>query len=180
MISYPSYYPLLFSEDTKKRLGSITSQPVMVGIYPVVVRNYYIHYHNLYHLEISQLDRILMGKDMVSGLNGFYSPMYHDEEFEPEYDGVLDEARVAVHEWWTRPGIYNTLKMIRWSLWFIFAGMNPIAILYRHWKSLQNFKHHQTNLNADPSGAYFEFKVAPKKDSVPTLEENPIVSSSMD
>lgn len=136
---FTEYRPLPLTHDWKKRLGCTSTMPVVIAGHPLVVRGYWIHYHNLYHLEISRLDRILMGKDMVSGLGGFYSSMYHDEELPPEYDGVLDEARVAVHEAMTRPSIYSTLKLLRWCGWFIRQGMNPIAILYRHWKSLQRF-----------------------------------------
>ncbi len=136
---FTAYRPLPLTHAWKKRLGSISTTPVVIAGHPLVVRGHWIHYHNLYHLEISHLDRILMGKDLVSGLGGFYSPMYHDEEVPSEYDGVLDEARVAVHEAITRPSIYSTIKLFRWSLWFLRQWMNPIAIIYRHWRSLQAF-----------------------------------------
>jgi hypothetical protein len=144
---FSEYRPLQLTHAWKKRLGCTSTMPVVMGGHPVVIRGHWIHYHNLYHLELVHLDRILMGKDMVSGLHGFYSPMYHDEEIPAQYDGVLDEARVAVHEAITRPSIYSTFKLLRWSLWFIRQGMNPIAILYRHWKSLQKYDTEQVLVN---------------------------------
>lgn len=133
------YRPLTLSHALKKKLGCISTTPVVVAGRPVTIKGEWVHHHNLYHLEISYLDRILMGTDWVSGIHGFYSPMYHDVEIQAEYNGFLDEARVAVHELFIHPSIYTFIKLLRWSLWLIRHGMNPIAIAYRHWKSLQSY-----------------------------------------
>ncbi len=153
---FTEYRPLPLTHTWKKRLGCTSTMPVVIAGHPLVVRGYWIHYHNLYHLEISRLDRILMGKDFVSGLGGFYSPMYHDEEIPPEYNGILDEARVAVHEAITRPSVYSTVKLFRWSLWFLRQWMNPIAIIYRHWISLRTFDT-ETILDKNPNIKVFAF-----------------------
>ncbi len=136
---FSRYEPLTLSHALKKKLGCISTTPVVVAGRPVIIKGEWVHHHNLYHLEISYLDRILMGRDWVSGIHGFYSSMYHDVEIEAEYNGFLDEARVAVHESLIHPSIYTFIKLLWWSLWFIRHGMNPIAIVYRHWKSLQSY-----------------------------------------
>lgn len=136
---FNQYKPLTISHAWKKKLGCISTTPVVVAGRPVIIKGEWVHHHNLYHLEISYLDRILMGTDWVSGIHGFYSSMYHDVEIQSEYNGFLDEARVAVHESLIHPSIYTSIKLLRWSLWFIQHRMNPIAIVYRHWTSLQSY-----------------------------------------
>jgi hypothetical protein len=158
---FTSYRPLPLTHTWKKRLGCTSTMPVVIAGHPLVVRGYWVHYHNLYHLEIANLDRILMGKDLVSGLGGFYSPMYHDDEVPAEYDGILDEARVAVHEAMTRPSLYSTIKLFRWSLWFLRQWMNPIAIIYRHWVSLQKFDT-ESVLKQNPNIKVFAFGEIPE------------------
>ena len=133
------YKPLTLSHAWKKKLGCISTTPVVIAGRPVIIKGEWIHHHNLYHHEIGYLDRILMGTDWVSGIHGFYSSMYHDVEIQAEYNGFLDEARVAVHESLICPSIYTFIKLLWWSLWFIRQSMNPIAIVYRHWKSLQSY-----------------------------------------
>jgi hypothetical protein len=146
---------------------------VVIAGHPVVVRGYWIHYHNLYHLEINSLARILMGKDFVSGIGGFYSPMYHDEETPPEYDGILDEARVAVHEAITRPSMYSTVKLFAWSFWFLRQWMNPIAIIYRHWVSLREFDT-ESVLDKNPNIRVFAFGEIPEGFIPPERNEREI------
>ena len=86
------------------------------------------------------MERILIGQDMVSGIHGFYSHMFHDAPIEPEYDGVLDEARLAIHEWMTRPSFYNTFKLVNWSIWFVSYRINPFAVIFRHARSLWRYR----------------------------------------
>ena len=103
---------------------------------PVIVRGYYICNHDLYHLEISHLERIQIGKEMVSGIHGINSPIFHDVPITEEYESFLDEARVAFHEWLTRTSLINTFKAFLWMNWLIFNGINPFAVVYRHYKTL--------------------------------------------
>lgn len=128
------------SSALRRRMGRNCADPVKIAGYPLKLRGEFVSYHNLYHFEISQLERILIGKAMVSGIHGFYSHMFHDSPIEGEYEGVLDEARLAVHEWMTRPSFYNTLKLINWIFWFISRGINPFAVIFRHARSLWRFR----------------------------------------
>lgn len=112
----------------------------MIGGYPLVVRNFWVSRHNLDHIEVSQMDRIQMGSAWVSGIHGFYSSMYHDEPIIPEYDGILDEVRVFIHEALTRPSICSLVKLGYWMLWMASQGMNPIAIVLRHGRSIHHLR----------------------------------------
>ncbi|KAM3096668.1 hypothetical protein ACKFKG_10465 [Phormidesmis sp. 146-35] len=122
-----------------KRLGCVSSEEVKLVDRPLMLRGEALSYHNLYHFEVSCLDRIVISNQRVSGIHGFYASMFCDAPIEAEYAGVLDEARVAVHEWLTRPAFYNTLKLINWSIWLVWHGINPIAVILRHAESLGRF-----------------------------------------
>lgn len=131
----PKMNPML-----RKLMGQNCGKPVRIAGYPLKLRDEFLSYHDLYHFEMSRLERILIGKDMVSGIHGFYSHIFHDAPIEIEYDGVLDEARLAVHEWMTRTSFYNTFKLINWLIWFISQGINPFAVIFRHARSLWRFR----------------------------------------
>ena len=134
------FKPPQMSRTLRELMGRDCGRPVRIAGYPLKLRGEFLTYHNLYHFEMSRLERILIGKDMVSGIHGFYSQMFHDTPIEIEYDGVLDEARLAVHEWMTRTSFYNTFKLVNWSIWFVSQGINPFAVIFRHAKSLWRFK----------------------------------------
>ncbi len=123
----------------KKLLGCISTEPIKVGDDPVKLRGYWLCYHDLYHIEVSYLERIQMGRYKVSGIHGINSPVFHDSTIVPEYDGLLDEARVALHEWLTRTSAFNTCKVICWIFWLMTQGINPLAVLNRHIRVLQRF-----------------------------------------
>jgi hypothetical protein len=124
----------------KRLIGCDTGDPLVIGGYPLIVRNFWISRHNLDHIEVSQLDRILMGRDYVSGIHGFYSSMYHDSAIEPEYNGMLDEVRVFIHEAVTRPSVASLTKLLYWIIWMMGQGINPFAVIIRHITTLRQFK----------------------------------------
>lgn len=80
---------------------------------------------------------------MVSGIHGINSPILHDSPIIEEYDGILDEARVAIHEWLTRLSIFSSFKLIFWIFWLITQRINPIAVIIRHARSM---KRHQPRI----------------------------------
>jgi hypothetical protein len=121
----------------KKPLGCVSKNPVRIGNNFVKVRGYLLDYHDLYHMEVSCLERIQIGKFQVSGIHGINSPILHDAPIIEEYNGFLDEVRVAIHEWLTRTSVFTTFKLIAWMLWLIAQGMNPIGILIRHKRTLK-------------------------------------------
>jgi hypothetical protein len=121
----------------KKRLGCISLIWIEVGNEPVRIRGKWVHYHDLYHLEVSQLERILMGKDWVSGIHGINSRLFHESPIVEEYDSFLDEARIALHEALTRPTAFSQLKALCWMTLLLFQGINPFAVLLRHLRSMK-------------------------------------------
>ena len=121
----------------RKILGCVSPERVKLGNYMVKVRDCWLEYHDLYHLEVACLERILIGEHKVSGIHGLNLPMFHDSPIVVEYGGLLDEVRVAFHEWLTRPSIFNTIKAISWMGWLVSRGINPIAVLIRHIKVLK-------------------------------------------
>lgn len=133
-----NFYQFLY---IKRALGCLSYDIVIRGNEkPLKIKNYVYNYHNLFHYEISNLDRVVMGEDRVSGIHGFYSPMFHDRNFEPEYNGMLDEARVAIHEWITRTSIFSTLKALNWIIWLASMKINPILVVVDHTKSIKEYK----------------------------------------
>jgi hypothetical protein len=120
----------------KKAIGCISKERVKFGNTYVNINNDLLCYHDLYHLEVSCLPRIQIGKHLVSGIHGIDSPFFHDSPIVPEYDGIFDEVRVAFHEWLTRPAFFNTFKIVSWMYWLVAQGINPIAVLIRHYRSL--------------------------------------------
>ena len=121
----------------RKILGCTSAKPIKLGDYLIKVRGHSLEYHDLYHLEVSCLERIQIGKHKVSGIHGINIPLFHDSPIVKEYSGLLDEVRVAFHEWLTRPSIFNTIKAISWMGWLVSRGINPIAVLIRHIKVLK-------------------------------------------
>lgn len=132
----PSEYGLRI--PIRKVLGCTSKEPVKVGYFFVKVRGYLLDYHDLYHLEVSFLDRIQVGKHMVSGIHGINSPVLHEFPITEEYNGIFDEVRVAMHECLTRPSIFSLFKAIFWFFWLITQGINPISVIVRHLRSMQS------------------------------------------
>jgi hypothetical protein len=123
--------------NLKHQLGSISLIPIKIGKRGVKVRNVWIHYHDLYHLEVAQLDRIQMGNHWVSGVNGINGRIFHNAPIVEEYDSFLDEARIAIHESLTRPSAFSHLKLLCWIGLLLIQGINPLAVIIRHIKSLK-------------------------------------------
>jgi hypothetical protein len=121
----------------KKRYGCISLIPITIRNEHIKIRNVCIHYHDLCHLEVAQLERIQMGKYMVSGIHGLKAKVFHDLPNIPEYDGFFDEARIAIHEWLTRPTIFSCAKFICWMGLLILYGINPLSVTIRHIRSIK-------------------------------------------
>jgi hypothetical protein len=122
----------------KKVLGCISKQTALKDGKIISVRDIPLSFHDLYHLEVAKLPRIQIGDDRVSGIHGINTSILHECPIVEEYDGILDEARVAFHEFIVKTSIYNTIKAIAWSVWLVLQGINPIAVIWRHYKSLHD------------------------------------------
>jgi hypothetical protein len=133
------WYPDL-SLFLRKLFGYISTFPVQIADCFLTLDDHVFDHHDLLHYEISLLDRIRIGKDMVSGIHGVCLPFFPDGPTVSEYDGLLDEARVAMHEWLTRPTIYNTCKLFNWFVWLSSQRINPLAVLLRHYFSIRRYR----------------------------------------
>jgi hypothetical protein len=121
----------------KKKYGCISLIPITIRNEHIKIEDVCIHYHDLCHLEVAQLERIQMGKYMVSGIHGLKVRIFHNLPNIQEYDGFLDEARIAIHEWLTRPTIFSCIKVICWMSLLILYGINPVSVTIRHIRSLE-------------------------------------------
>lgn len=124
----------------RKVLKCTSTKRVKIDNLYLKTKNNYLTIHDLYHLEVANLERIKMGKHWVSGVHGISIKLFHEFPPPAEYDGLLDEARIAYHEGLTRPSLFRTLKLISWMVWLMTQKTNPFAVLIRHQKSLKNFE----------------------------------------
>ena len=124
----------------KKTLGCISLIPIKVGNEHIKVKGVCIHYHDLYHFEVAQLERIQMGKHMVSGVDGLKVSLFHSSLKPQEYDGFLDEARIAIHEVLTRPTAFSTIKAFCWMILLALRVIYYFAVLIRHIHSMKNMQ----------------------------------------
>ena len=138
---------LLRSWKLKTALGCISKKLVVKEDRVVLIRQMPLCQHDLYHLEVAQLERIKIGKYLVSGIHGINSPIFHELPIIEEYEGILDEVRVAFHEFMVKTSVYNTVKAIAWMGWLIFCGINPVAVIYRHHVSLKRFLDVNSSIN---------------------------------
>ncbi|RAM53138.1 MAG: hypothetical protein C6Y22_02240 [Hapalosiphonaceae cyanobacterium JJU2] len=123
--------------ELKKSLGYISLIPITIAGENIKVRGIGIDYHDLYHLEVAQLDRIQMGKNWVSGIHGINAGVFHDFPIVEEYNAYLDEARIAIHEGLTRPTAFSVLKTFCWLILLSLHGINSLAVFIRHFQSLK-------------------------------------------
>lgn len=124
----------------KKIFGYVALDLAFVDGSPVIVRGHHVCNHDLYHVEVSRLERIPMGKYMVSGIHGINSPIFHDSVIKEEYDANFDEARIAIHEWLTRTSLTNTFKLVLWIGWLLLNGVNPWKVILNHQKALKQYR----------------------------------------
>lgn len=132
------WYPNLYL-SLRRWFGYISTLPVKVSGEFLVFKQHVFAHHDLLHYEIALLDRIAIGEHSVSGLHGICLSLFPDGPTVPEYDGLLDEARVAMHEWLTQPTIYNTCKLLNWFIWLQKQRINPFCVLYCHFLSIQSY-----------------------------------------
>jgi hypothetical protein len=133
------WYPDL-SFELKRFFGFLSSVPLEIDSYPLQLRGHKLDHHDFLHYEVSLLEPIQIGADQVTGIHGLCLWFLVDADLKPAYDGLLDEARVGIHEWVTRPTIYNTFKLMNWIVWFLRQGINPFAVIMRHLRTLRTFK----------------------------------------
>ncbi len=124
----------------RRCLGYWSTLPVYVDGKKLTLNGHVFEHHDLLHYEVSLLPRIFIGSVWVSGIHGICLPFFPVQPRASEYDGLLDELRVALHEWLTMPSVYNTFKLCNWFIWMMQNSINPCAALWRHYRSLREFR----------------------------------------
>jgi hypothetical protein len=93
-----------------------------------------------------------MGNVWVSGVHGINTKVFHGRAIATEYNGFLDEARIAIHEALTRPSPFSYLKVSCWLILLALEGINPVAVFIRHMQSMkQKYQSIFSNLNTSYS-----------------------------
>ena len=96
----------------------------------------YMTKHDALHVEVANLPPILMGKDMVNGIDGIDMDVFHDQPFTARYNGYLDEARVGVHQCMTTFNLMNVVRAGYWCAWLALHGINPVAVCVRQYMAM--------------------------------------------
>jgi hypothetical protein len=123
-------------KSTIKSLLSDTNEATYVALL-VNGNQTWLSDHDRCHIEISLLNPILIGKDLVNGINGIPIKEFGREGQESLYSSYLDEARVGIHQWCKNP--YKPIAIARllyWLIWLYNYGANPIRVLIDHIKSM--------------------------------------------
>jgi hypothetical protein len=96
-----------------------------------------LSYHDRCHIEISKLNPILIGKDLVNGINGVPIKEFGREGEQSLYSPYLDEARVGIHQWCKQPTkLVAIARLAYWLLWLHQHKVNPIKVLIAHMQSM--------------------------------------------
>jgi hypothetical protein len=96
--------------------------------------------HDRLHVYIAQLPPIEIGDNWVDGVSGLNIDFFnHPPDFVPQYDGIYDELRVAIHELMVIPSCFSILRYAEWFRIMIVSGINPIWVTYQHYLSYKNW-----------------------------------------
>ncbi|CAN1209731.1 hypothetical protein TUMEXPCC7403_05865 [Tumidithrix helvetica PCC 7403] len=97
-------------------------------------------HHDVLHLLVAQMDPILIGDVWVDGVSGLNVSYFHQGEWKEQYDGGhLDELRMAIHEAIVLPSPIALLRLMEWSRWMLVRKINPISVIYRHYKAYKKW-----------------------------------------
>lgn len=96
-----------------------------------------MHEHDRAHVEVSKLQPILMGGDYVNGIDGIDLSIFHQNAHQAKYSGFLDEARVGIHQVFVCQKPIYFVRLVYWCLWLACQGINPVAVVIRHSRTLR-------------------------------------------
>jgi len=90
------------------------------------------------HCYVSTLPPMGMGGYQVTGIHGVDIPQFWGStSITPSYPGLLDEARVGIHQFLSTPYVPSyQARYIHYCLYLHRQGINPLVVTYHHWKSL--------------------------------------------
>lgn len=87
-------------------------------------------------MELSKLNSITICGHQVTGIRGVCIPEFGTEDNVPQYDGLLDECRVAFYQLLKYPSLCGIVRAGYWIGWLMKKGENPLRVLYHQWKSM--------------------------------------------
>ncbi len=96
------------------------------------VNGQWLSHHDRCHLEVAALPALPMGKDMITGIAGVCIPEFSNAHCTPQYDGLLDECRVAIHQALAYPSACGYVRLCSWCFWMVSRGINPISATLAH------------------------------------------------
>lgn len=113
---------------------------------PVAYKGYWMHPHDIAHLKVAELDPIPMGKGHpVNGINGISSqvaPHFHPDkpDYRPQYNGLLDEYRVAIHQWQEKKSLISGVRLLFYMVAYRHLEKHPLKALKAHKKAVEKAK----------------------------------------
>lgn len=113
--------------------------------------------HDRLHLLIAQMAPIEIGGHWVDGISGLNIDFFnHPPNFIPQYDGVLDELRVAIHELIVIPSWISVVRYLEWCRIMLVSGINPVWVTYQHYWSYKNWLNQGNYPNDLPKAQIFQ------------------------
>ena len=97
----------------------------------------WLSHHDICHLQISKTNSVLICGAWVTGISGVCIPEFGTQDDIPEYDGLLDECRVALYQLFKYPSVCGVVRGIYWCLWLTMKGENPIRVLTDQYESMK-------------------------------------------
>ena len=97
----------------------------------------WLSHHDISHMEISKTNPVLICGAWVTGIGGVCIPEFNTQGNQPQYDGLLDECRVAFYQVLKYPSVCGVVRGIYWSLWLMKKRENPIRVLIDQYKSMK-------------------------------------------
>jgi hypothetical protein len=96
--------------------------------------------HDRLHLLVARMDPIEIGGYWVDGISGLNIDYFnHPPNFVPQYDGILDELRVAIHELIVIPSWISIFRYLEWVRYMLVSGINPVRTTYQHYRAYKKW-----------------------------------------
>ena len=96
-----------------------------------------MNYHDGCHMELAQLPRIQILGENVSGIHGICIPEFGRENEIAEYDGNLDERRLALYQAMKTPAMWSIAKAVYACGALTLRGSNPLLVAIAQYKSMK-------------------------------------------
>lgn len=120
----------------KHYLGNDHYQPSPYAVTYASGEKRILNDHDAVHMFVAGLPEIIMGNHRVDGIGGISIPEFHGHENHvPEYDGMLDEARIGFEHFCQDRSPINCLRAIYYAGYLASQGINPVKCFTDHLES---------------------------------------------